>query len=199
MNFVYPIKEKAKIQAIKDYLAKSPRDLLMFTIGLNSALRISDILSLTVGQVKSGYVVMKEQKTKKTKRFPLNTSIMDVLVPYIADKSDDEYLFASRSGGKPISRIQAYRIIKDASKKCGLKDIATHSMRKSLNIRELIHICNERLCANAQKEIRELVRQMSFEVSLIMPFLEEFLQPKCEKIGYCPEFKSCGRKKELKK
>ena len=74
---------------------------------------------------------MKEQKTKKTKRFPLNTSIMDVLVPYIADKSDDEYLFASRKGGKPISRIQAYRIIKDASKKCGLKDIATHSMRKS--------------------------------------------------------------------
>ena len=67
------------------------------------------------------------------------------------------------------------------------------------NLRELIHICNERLCANAQKEIRELVRQMSFEVSLIMPFLEEFLQPKCEKIGYCPEFKSCGRKKELKK
>ena len=131
MNFVYPIKEKEKIQAIKDYLAKSPRDLLMFTIGLNSALRISDILSLTVGQVKSGYVVMKEQKTKKTKRFPLNTSIMDVLVPYIADKSDDEYLFASRKGGKPISRIQAYRIIKDASKKCGLKDIATHSMRKS--------------------------------------------------------------------
>ena len=119
MNFVYPIKEKEKIQAIKEYLAKSPRDLLMFTIGLNSALRISDILSLTVGQVKSGYVVMKEQKTKKTKRFPLNTSIMDVLVPYIADKSDDEYLFASRKGGKPISRIQAYRIIKDASKKCG--------------------------------------------------------------------------------
>lgn len=131
MNFVYPIKEKEKIQAIKEYLAKSPRDLLMFTIGLNSALRISDILSLTVGQVKSGYVVMKEQKTKKTKRFPLNTSIMDVLIPYIADKCDDEYLFASRKGGKPISRIQAYRIIKDASKKCGLKDIATHSMRKS--------------------------------------------------------------------
>ena len=28
MNFVYPIKDKEKIQAIKEYLAKSPRDLL---------------------------------------------------------------------------------------------------------------------------------------------------------------------------
>ena len=131
MNFVYPIRDKDSIQKMKAYLSKNPRDLLLFTIGLNSALRISDILSLKVGQVKSGYVILKEQKTNKTKRFPLNKSVMEVLLPYIAGKGDEDYLFESQKGNK-LSRCQAYRIIKKASRVCGLsEEIATHSMRKT--------------------------------------------------------------------
>lgn len=47
----------------------------------------------------------------------------------------------------------------------------------SCNLRELIHIANERLCARAQWEIRDLVKQM---VSLVDPELQFMLVPKCK-------------------
>lgn len=66
------------------------------------------------------------------------------------------------------------------------------------NLRELMHICNERLCSRAQGEIRELVGKMRDLVLENLPELEEFLVPKCKKYGYCFEEKSCGlvQKKE---
>ena len=47
----------------------------------------------------------------------------------------------------------------------------------SCNLRELIHIANERLCTRAQWEIRDLVKQM---VALIDPQLHFMLVPKCK-------------------
>ena len=47
----------------------------------------------------------------------------------------------------------------------------------SCNLRELIHIANERLCSRAQWEIRELVKQM---IALIDPKLHFMLVPKCK-------------------
>ena len=47
----------------------------------------------------------------------------------------------------------------------------------SCNLRELIHIANERLCSRAQWEIRELVAQM---VSLVDTSLQFMLVPKCK-------------------
>lgn len=66
----------------------------------------------------------------------------------------------------------------------------------SMNLRELIHICNERLCTCAQDEIRTLVREMVKEVVEQLSFLKDYLVPKCEMLGYCNEpRRSCGRKK----
>ncbi len=50
MNEVQPIREKRQINAIKKALRG--RDLLLFTLGINSGLRISDILALKVGDVR---------------------------------------------------------------------------------------------------------------------------------------------------
>lgn len=47
----------------------------------------------------------------------------------------------------------------------------------SCNLRELIHICNERLCSKAQWEIRELVKKL---VELVDPNLHFMLVPKCK-------------------
>ena len=66
------------------------------------------------------------------------------------------------------------------------------------NLRELIHIMNERLCNRAQWEIKELCQKMREEVIAAEPAFADFLQPKCEHLGYCPEHASCGRKKRLK-
>lgn len=51
------------------------------------------------------------------------------------------------------------------------------SLYLSCNLRELIHMSNERLCMRAQWEIRELVKQM---VSLVAPELQFMLVPKCQ-------------------
>lgn len=76
-----------------------------------------------------------------------------------------------------------------------LPNAAASSMTVSVNLRELIHLANLRLCTRAQYEIRCLVRAMVDEVIKREPWLSEYLTPKCERLGYCDEDKSCGRKK----
>ena len=51
MNFVEPIRDRKKIAQIKNQLRgqRRFRDLLLFTMGINSALRISDLLQLQIG------------------------------------------------------------------------------------------------------------------------------------------------------
>lgn len=66
------------------------------------------------------------------------------------------------------------------------------SLFLSCNLRELIHICNERLCSRAQWEIRDLVREM---VKLVPEELGFMLVPKC-KSGRIICNSPCGKAKE---
>lgn len=75
-----------------------------------------------------------------------------------------------------------------------LPNAAASSMVASLNLREMIHLANIRLCTRAQDEIRMMVRKMCDELVKSEPWLKEYLVPKCERLGYCDEDKSCGRK-----
>ncbi len=79
-----------------------------------------------------------------------------------------------------------------------LPNAASTSMVASLNLREMIHLANLRLCTRAQKEIRILVKRMCDELIKEEPWLKEYLVPKCERLGYCDEDKSCGRKETRK-
>ena len=60
-------------------------------------------------------------------------------------------------------------------------------------MRELIHIATLRLCTRAQYEIRCMVKAMCDELIAQEPWLKTYLVPKCERLGYCDEDKSCGR------
>lgn len=64
------------------------------------------------------------------------------------------------------------------------------SLYMSLNLREFIHLCNERLCTRAQWEIREMVREM---VKLVPEELHFMLVPKC-KSGLLICNSPCNRK-----
>ena len=140
MNVVQPIKGKKDIEAMKVYLkSKSLRDWALFILGINSALRISDLLNLNVSDVTdengkiSERILLKEQKTSKRKSFPLNNNVIDALTEYLATIPSNQIpLFASRKGEESISRQQAHRIFSEAAKKCGIKEpVSTHSCRKS--------------------------------------------------------------------
>jgi thymidylate synthase (FAD) len=75
-----------------------------------------------------------------------------------------------------------------------LPNAATSSLVASLNLREMIHLANIRLCTNAQLEIRMMVKKMCDAVIEKEPWLGEYLVPKCEALGYCDEIRGCGRK-----
>lgn len=142
MNEVEAIKNKKQIDKIKSILKKNNyRDYLMFVMGINTGLRISDLLNLQLKDVlnENGLIVdsikIKEKKTGKTKMFFLNDSATKALVDYIKTTNYDSntYLFASRKGeNKPISRVQAYRILNDACYQAKIEgSIGCHTMRKT--------------------------------------------------------------------
>ena len=58
-----------------------------------------------------------------------------------------------------------------------LPNACATSLYMSLNLRELIHMANERLCTRAQWEIRDLVKEMC---NLVEPRLWFMLVPKCK-------------------
>lgn len=134
MNYVEPIRDINLIYDIADYLkARSERNYVLFMFGIYTGLRISDILQFRVRDVRNkSYIIIREIKTKKDKRFELNKDLIEILNNYIKNMEDYEYLFKSKKGAnKPITRVQAYRILKDAAQKFGLESIGTHTLRKT--------------------------------------------------------------------
>lgn len=137
MEFVQPIRSKEKIEEIKSVLKENgTRDLLLFSMGINTGLRISDLLKLKVIDVRGkSHVEIKEQKTGKVKRFPILGNLQSMLEEYTRNKDLSEYLFKSRNGeNRPITRVQAYMILNNACCKCGIQDrIGMHSLRKTFS------------------------------------------------------------------
>lgn len=79
-----------------------------------------------------------------------------------------------------------------------LPNVTKTNLVMTLNYRELMHICNERLCTRAQAEIRQLAKLMVEEVKKQDEHLSQYLVPKCEIDGFCREHKCCGRKPRFK-
>lgn len=133
MNFVQPIRDSEKVDAIKEFFKEeSDRNYLLFLMGINTGLRISDILKLRVGDVKEKHITIREQKTKKQKWIMITPPLRRALKGYLPGRPDHEFLFKSRQGGnKPIGRSMAYKILRKAAAEFKLKDIGTHTMRKT--------------------------------------------------------------------
>ena len=132
-QLVEPIKNKKDIKLLEEYLClKSKRNRLIFVFGINTGLRVSDILNLNVSDVKDKtYVEIREKKTKKYKRFPLNNKIRELLNEYLVDKDINEPLFVGKSN-KRLHRSIVYRFLNSACKQINLPiNVGTHTMRKT--------------------------------------------------------------------
>ena len=112
---------------------------MTFATDIDTALRVSDIVLLTVGDVrdnKGGFqdvITLKEQKTGKNKTFPLNESIKQALKAYFDSRgtvTPKTPLFTGRYGRR-LSRVRVWQILNAAAKKIGLKHIGTHTLRKT--------------------------------------------------------------------
>ncbi|WP_174615893.1 tyrosine-type recombinase/integrase [Virgibacillus ihumii] len=140
MEFVEPIKRLDDIKAIKKILKKhSQRDLLFFVLGINTGMRISDLLSLKVSDVWDdkkirNFVCIMDSHAGEEKAFYLNKSVERELKNYLSsvDLDQQDYLFKSKKNNYPITRQQAYRIVNQAAKEAGMSEkIGTHTLRKT--------------------------------------------------------------------
>ena len=148
MNFVEPIRDRKKIAQIKNLLRgqKRFRDLLLFVVGINTALRISDLLQLQInhfldeqGRIKHRFWI-KERKRGKRHEVVINTSIREALDEYLAAFPDigndrNNFVFFSSKANNysvPIKRGQAWKFITSICRDAGLSgNFGTHSLRKT--------------------------------------------------------------------
>ena len=140
MEFVEPIRDKKQIDNMKRYLKeRNLRDWLLFVLGINNGLRISDLLSLQIADVKDcDRITIREKKTGKAKDFPLSDNCKKALSEYMKVTGlTVGPLFPSRKitgcrGTGAISRQQAYTAINAAARAVGIKvAIGTHTLRKT--------------------------------------------------------------------
>lgn len=133
MNEVQPIRDPEKIERMKNELKKiSFRDWFLFVMGINTGLRVSDLLKLQVKDVRNrNYIVLNEKKTGKLKRFRINLDLQSHIENYTTGMKDDDYLFKSKRSIQPIKRVQAYKVLNIAADRAGVQEVGTHTMRKT--------------------------------------------------------------------
>jgi len=150
MKEVQPIRDTKKIDAMKSIMKgeSNYRDLLLFVLGINTGLRISDILALKWKSFISGggrllkagdQLNVVEIKTKKVKSFVINRSVAEALKLYhdsLANVSPDDPVFSSRKTDdgslQPITRIAAWQMLNRYADMVGLDEgIGTHTLRKT--------------------------------------------------------------------
>lgn len=139
MNTVEPIRNRADVDEMKDFLYDQAEKYgLLFSLGINTGLRISDLLALKVADVWCGSALLeiriREQKTGKERTCRLNSTARLALEAYLGDfvhLDPEYYLFVSHTG-KPLDRVQVWRVLNHAAEMCGVPGpIGTHTLRKT--------------------------------------------------------------------
>jgi integrase len=140
-----PIKDTKELKSlINFYNTKKPntRNYCLIVLGLNTALRISDILSLKWNMIYDfskkkfkNRIVINEKKTGKTNIVPINKKLLICLQKLFLKLKPQgcDYLFTKHTDrSRPLNRTQAYRIVKQAANECNLTgNISCHSLRKT--------------------------------------------------------------------
>ena len=152
MKTEHPFRNKQDLKHFMDYyrcMEAHPRNYLLIVMGVNTALRISDLLRLRWRDVYDEmhdtirrHIFLVESKTGKASCIFVNAHIREALLAYRKSLCTDgvmteqrevggQFLFCGKDGS-PISRVQAYRIIRKAAEQCQLPGtISPHSMRKT--------------------------------------------------------------------
>jgi integrase len=141
---VQPIKDQKTIDNMSEYLKqKNIKYFVMWKIGINTALRVSDIIKLKVSDVRNkdgtikNHITLRTTKTKKVNQYYITDSLKKILKNYTNDMEEYQVLIPAESRNnktfnKAISRQWAWNIINQAGAACGINDrIGTHTMRKT--------------------------------------------------------------------
>lgn len=135
---VQPFREKRHLEQIREHLKDKPKERLLFELGVSNGLRMVDVLSLKVGQLrgsKVGDVIeVRERKTKKLNYLIIGKNAARWIPRHLAgaDLKDEDFIFQGRRTGRMLTTIVAGRMIQGWARACGIKGhYGCHSMRKS--------------------------------------------------------------------
>ena len=134
---VEPIKKLKDIETIKKLLSDNKRDYCLFTVGINTNLRASDLCRITAGQVRGlksmDSIEIKEKKTSKMKRISFNKECVRAIERLLASREykDTDPLFFGQRG--PIKPTTIHKYVKAwCSKAINLKgNYGSHTLRKT--------------------------------------------------------------------
>lgn len=145
---VDPIRSEKDIRTIKKLLADKPRDLAIFTLGINTNLRASDLTRITVGQVRylqpGQYFAIRERKTGKERKVTINKAVYDAilgLLKSLPDAEDTSPLFQSRKGSQKLCVPYLNALVKSWCRAVNLKgNYGSHTLRKTFGyIHRTVH------------------------------------------------------------
>jgi integrase len=136
---VEPIRSLEAVESIKALLGDSPRDYLLFVLGVNNGLRAGDLIRLRAGQFRGAEtgdtVPIVEQKTGKPQEVVVNEAVKEALDRYFAafQPADEDFLFRSRKGkNRPVSVQTVNGLVKKWCREAGLKgNYGSHTLRKT--------------------------------------------------------------------
>lgn len=142
---VDPIRDKKDIQAIKKILRDNPRDLCLFTLGINTNLRASDLLSIKYDQVAGlsvgGELVLQERKTGKDRRITLNQSAVEAIQKLLHSTHYEEgdYLFKGQRGVLTVPSVN--RLVKSWCREINLQgNYGSHTLRKTFGYHQRVQL-----------------------------------------------------------
>ena len=141
MNEVEAVKTKAEIEQIESLLTKHNSSAIygdVWRFGVNTALRITDLLSLKYSEmdIEGKQFELVEKKTSKRRAVGLNATALRIIERRRKAEPTDIYLFQSHSNRtasmepKPLNRVTVARAFKEIGEIMKVK-LGTHSMRKS--------------------------------------------------------------------
>lgn len=124
--------------------------------------------------------------------------MVQIAQTYFVDVTDNNYYGYVCSLCEYARRIASGESKEDARN--SLPNACKTNIVVTTNLRNLMHICDLRLCTRAQTEIRTLFKSIKSVVNLNNPNLGRLLLCQCDRLGYCPEGnKCCGRKPRIDK
>lgn len=161
-----PIKSMDDIMRISNYLIsnKRYRDNMLFIVGINFGLRVSDLRLLRFSDLINENMTFKdrfpvfEQKTRNTRKkkknryITINTAVIDAVILYLEHTpgvSLSDYMFRSVSNNgsnqnKPIHRNAVDRMLKGLAEDLDLTvKMSTHTLRKTFAYHQMVMSNND--------------------------------------------------------
>lgn len=134
MNWVAPIKDQDTLKNFGDTLKQMDyKYYIMFELGVGTGLQLQDILSFKNKDVTGKKEIEVSIGTKNIKNvFTVPEELQNIINEYTKGKDPEAYLILGHnSANKPVSREQAYRVLRSAGHKIGLNSIGAQTMRKT--------------------------------------------------------------------